>query len=93
MVNKSIDMRVYNESKQQSKNLLAHYPKTTMAFNLCFDLDWMNELEWTRINWKWLNMKSFTRKHVPNNHTEKSVKLATSVKGELHTNKSEVVDE
>ena len=40
MVNKSIDMRVYNESKQQSKNLLAHYPKTTVAFNLCFDLDW-----------------------------------------------------
>ena len=38
-------------------------------------------------------MKSFTRKHVPNNHTEKSVKLATSVKGELHTIKSEVVDE
>ena len=81
MVNKSIDMRLYNESKQQSKNLLAHYPKTT------------EELEWTRINWKWLNIKSFTRKHVPNNHTEKSVKLATSVKGELHTNKSEVVDE
>ena len=48
MVNKSIDMRLYNESKQQSKNLLAHHPKTTVAFNLCFDLlrlKNLNELE------------------------------------------------
>ena len=32
MNNKSTDMQVYNESKQQSKNLLVYYLKTTVAF-------------------------------------------------------------
>ena len=38
MVNKSTDMQVYNDSKQQSKNLSVHYLKTTMVFYNFFDL-------------------------------------------------------
>ena len=33
----------------------------------------MKELEWARINWKWLSVQKFTNKYVPNKHTEKSV--------------------
>ena len=32
MNNKSTDMQVYHESKQQSKNLLVYYSKITTAF-------------------------------------------------------------
>ena len=32
MVNKSIDMQVYNESKQQNKSLLVYYSKTPVTF-------------------------------------------------------------
>ena len=32
MVNKSTDMQVYNESEQQSKNILVYFLKTTVAF-------------------------------------------------------------
>ena len=32
MVNKSTDMQVYNDSEQQSKNILVYFLKTTVAF-------------------------------------------------------------
>ena len=38
MVNKSTDMQMNNDSKQQSKNLSVYYIKTTMVFYNFFDL-------------------------------------------------------
>ena len=55
MNNKSTDMQVYNESKQQSKNLLVYYLKTTVAFIHFFLLTRMK----TRINLTVLNMKVY----------------------------------
>ena len=64
MVNKSTDMQMYNDSKQQSKNLSVYYIKTTMVFYNFFDL-----LEWKN----WMKYGKFTNKYVPNKHTEESV--------------------
>ena len=38
-------MQVYNESRQQSKNLLIYYSKTTVDFIYFFD-----SLEWKNLN-------------------------------------------
>ena len=60
MVNLSTDMQVYNDSKQQSKNLLVYNSKTTVAFYNFFDL----------IEWKnWIKYGKFTNKYIPNKHT------------------------
>ena len=54
MVNLSIDMQVYNDSKQQSKNLLVYNSKTTVAFYNFFDLKKYGKL---------------TNKYIPNKHS------------------------
>ena len=45
IVNRSTDMQVYNESRQQSKNPLIYYSKTTVDFIFFFWLTRMKELE------------------------------------------------
>ena len=47
MNNKSTDIKVYNESKQQSRNLLVYHSKATVV-HICFNLlegKNLNELE------------------------------------------------
>ena len=59
MNNKSTDRQVYNESKQQSGNLLVYHSKATVVFYFFYFLyNRMKELQRARIKWKWLNVKS-----------------------------------
>ena len=49
MVNKSTDIQVYNESKQQGKNILVYHSKKLLWLLYIFWLTRMKEFEWTRM--------------------------------------------